>query len=89
MLIDLGSFTLSLTIASIRVRVDLTDLTTILVIPFYGESEKQLIWSEMFFAKAKPYGFKDLLLGKLSIPKSDNIFDEFSAEGKRRDKIIE
>ena len=67
----------------------MTDLSTIRVIPFCGKSEEWPIWSEKFLAKAKRYGFKDLLLGKLSIPKSDEVFDEVSDEGKKKAKIIE
>ena len=48
------------------------DLSTIRVIPFCGKSEEWPIWS-------------DLLIGKLSIPKSDKVFDE----GKKKAKIIE
>jgi hypothetical protein len=37
----------------------------------------------------KRYGFKDLLLGKLSIPKVDYVFDEISEDGKKMMKVIE
>jgi hypothetical protein len=37
----------------------------------------------------KRYGFKDLLLGKLSIPKVDDVFDEISEDGKKMMKVIE
>jgi hypothetical protein len=43
----------------------------------------------MFLAKAKRYGVKDLLLGKLSIPKVDDVFDEISEDGKKMMKVIE
>jgi hypothetical protein len=42
----------------------------------------------MFLAKAKRYVFKDLLLVKLSIPKEDVEFDEFSDIGKKMAKTI-
>ena len=67
----------------------MTDLNTIRVIPFCGTVDEWPIWSEKFLAKAKRYGFKDLLLGKLSIPKVDESFDEVSDEGKKMSKIIE
>jgi hypothetical protein len=47
------------------------DMNAIRVIPFCGKVEKWPIWSERFLAKAKHCGFKDLLLGKLSISKVD------------------
>ena len=49
----------------------MTDLSTIRVIPFYGKSEEWITWSENFLAKAKRYVFKDVLLGKVRIPKTD------------------
>ena len=42
-----------------------------------------------FLSRQKRYGFKDLLLGKWSIPKSDKDFDDVSDEGKKNLKIIE
>jgi hypothetical protein len=66
----------------------MTDLSTIRLIPFCGKVEEWLIWSEKFLAKAKRYGFKDVLLGKLSIPKTDESFEEASDQGKRMLKII-
>jgi hypothetical protein len=38
---------------------------------------------------AKRYGFKDVLIGKLSIPKADEEFDEVSDLGKRMSRSIE
>jgi hypothetical protein len=49
----------------------MTDLSTIRVIPFYGKSEEWLTWSEKFLTKAGRYGFKDLFLGKVKVPKTD------------------
>jgi hypothetical protein len=45
--------------------------------------------SERFLAKAKRCGFKDLLLGKVSIPKVDEEIDETSEIGKKKSIIIE
>jgi hypothetical protein len=59
------------------------------VIPFCGKVEEWPIWSERFLAKAKRCGFKDLLLGKLSIPKVDEDIDETSENGKKKSIIIE
>jgi hypothetical protein len=60
----------------------MTDLSTIRVIPFYGNSEKWPTWSEKFSAKAKHYDFKDLLLGKFKVPRTDEDYDMESEEGK-------
>ena len=67
----------------------MTDLSTIRVIPFCGKVDEWPIWSEKFMAKAKRYGFKDVLVGKLSIPKADEEFDEVSDIGKRMSRAIE
>jgi hypothetical protein len=67
----------------------MTDMNAIRVIPFCGKVEEWPIWSEKFLAKAKRCGFKDLLLGKLSIPKVDEEIDETSDIGKKKSIIIE
>jgi hypothetical protein len=67
----------------------MANLNTIKVIPFCGKVDEWTIWREKFLAKAKRYGFKDLLLGKLSIPKVDDVFDAISEEGKKMIKVIE
>jgi hypothetical protein len=54
----------------------MTDVNTIRVIPFCGKADEWPIWSEKFLTKAKRCGFKGLLLGKLSLPKEDESFDE-------------
>ena len=61
----------------------MTDVSTIIVIIFSGKVDEWPVWSEKFLAKAKRYGFKDLLQGKLSIPKFDESFDEDSDKGKK------
>jgi hypothetical protein len=65
------------------------DMNAIKVIPFCGKVEEWPIWSERFLAKAKRCGFKDLLLGKLSIPKLDEEIGEMSEIGKKQSIIIE
>ena len=62
----------------------MTDLITIQVILFYGKSEEWSIWSEKFLVKAKCYGFKDVLLGKVQIPKADEVFDVELEEWKKK-----
>jgi hypothetical protein len=61
----------------------MTDTNTIRVIPFCDKVEEWPIWSERFLAKAKRCGFKDLLLGKLLIPKVDEEIDETSDIGSK------
>jgi hypothetical protein len=42
----------------------MTYLSAIYVIHFYGKSDEWPFWSEKILAKAKRYGFKDVLLWK-------------------------
>jgi hypothetical protein len=67
----------------------MTNLNTIRVIPFYGKVDEWPIWSERFFDKSRRFGFKDLLLGKLSIPMLDEKFDEGTESGKKKSIAIE
>jgi hypothetical protein len=64
-------------------------MNTIRVIPFYGKVDEWPIWSERFLAKSRRFGFKDLPLGKLSIPKVDEKFDEGTESGKKKSIAIE
>jgi hypothetical protein len=61
----------------------MTDMNAIRVIAFCDKVEEWPIWSERLLAKAKHCGFKDLLLGKLSIPKVDEEIDDTSDIGKK------
>jgi hypothetical protein len=67
----------------------MTDRNTIRVIPFYGKADEWPIWSEWFLAKSRHFGFKDLLLGKLSIPTVDEKFDVGTESGKKKSFAIE
>jgi hypothetical protein len=67
----------------------MTNLNSIRVIPFCGKVDEWPIWSEKFPTKAKRYGFKDLLLGKLSIPKADEDFDGILDKRKKVLRITE
>jgi hypothetical protein len=58
------------------------------VIPFFGKVEELTIWSERFLAKGKHFGFKDLSLGKFSIPRVDEEIDEKSDSRKKKSMII-
>jgi hypothetical protein len=66
----------------------MADLNTIRVILFCRKVEEWPIWSERFLARSKRLGFKDLLLGKLSIPTVDEEIDEESESGKKLPAII-
>jgi hypothetical protein len=61
---------------------DMTDMNAIRVIPSTD------IWSERFLAKDKHCGFKDLLLGKLSIPKMDKEIHKATDIGDKKSMII-
>ena len=63
--------------------------TSIKVIQFSGKTKDWAIWEEKFLAKAKRMGFKDVLLGKVIIPKSTEILDETVEGDKKKIKIRE
>jgi hypothetical protein len=67
----------------------MTDMDTIRVIPFCRKVDEWLIWSEKFLAKSRRYGFKGLLIGKLSILKVDEEYDEVSDIGKKMSRATE
>jgi tellurite resistance-related uncharacterized protein len=60
----------------------MTDLSIIRLIPFHGKIEEWPAWSEKFLAKASHYVFKDVLLGKVKLPKIDEDYDMESEEEK-------
>jgi hypothetical protein len=53
------------------------------VIEFYRKCEEWPTWSEKFLAMARRYGFKDILLGKVKVPRTDEDYDLESEEGKK------
>jgi hypothetical protein len=67
----------------------MTDMNSIRVIPFYGKADEWPIWSERFLSKSRRFGFKNFLLGKLSIPTVDDYFDEETESGKKKSIAIE
>jgi hypothetical protein len=73
----------------IGTQLKMTDMNTIRVISFYGKVDEWPIWSERFLAKSRRFGFKDLLLGKLSIPTVDEKFDEGTESGNKKSIAIE
>jgi hypothetical protein len=56
---------------------------------FSGSENEWPTWSEKFLAKVKNSGIKDILLGKILIPKSSEVFDEKTDEGKKKLRIID
>jgi hypothetical protein len=60
-----------------------TDVSAIGVLNFSGRKEELPSCSEKFLAKAKRSGIKDVLMGKVEIPTSLDVFDKKTEEGKR------
>jgi hypothetical protein len=69
-------------------QLKMIDLNKIRVIPLCGKVDVWPVWSDRFFVKSRHFGFKDLLLGKLSIPAADEEIDEGSESGKKKSVII-
>jgi hypothetical protein len=66
----------------------MSDLSAIRVLHFLGRKEEWPIWREKFLAKAKRSGIKDVLLGKLQIPKTSEELEEKSEERRRMMKML-
>jgi hypothetical protein len=54
----------------------MSDNSAIRVLNFTGKKEEWSLWSEKFLAKARRSGIKDILLGKLTIPKTNDEINE-------------
>ena len=54
------------------------------VISFDGKHEDWPVWEEKFLAKAQRRGFKDVYLGRVTIPKDSDSIDVSTAEGKAK-----
>ena len=67
----------------------MTDISAIRVLNFSGKKDDWASWSEKFLAKAKRSGIKDVLLGRVQIPKTLDFVDEKTEEGKKQLKIID
>jgi hypothetical protein len=63
--------------------IKMSDLSAIRVLNFSRRKEECPTWSEKFLAKAKRSGIKDVLLGKLQIPKTSEELEEKSEEERR------
>jgi hypothetical protein len=67
----------------------MSDLSAIQVLSFSGSKDDWPTWSEKFLAKAKRSGIKDVLLEKVLIPKTSEVFYEKKDEGRRMMKVID
>jgi hypothetical protein len=59
--------------------------TSIKVITFSRKKKDWISWEEKFLAKSKRQGYKEILLGKVEVLKSTDIFDPAIDEDKIRD----
>jgi hypothetical protein len=57
------------------------------VITFSGNPKHWSVWEEKFMARAKRKGFKDLLLGKVDIPKTSDVLNAEEAGDKKKLRI--
>ena len=67
----------------------MSDISAIRVLHFTGKKEEWSTWSEKFLAKARRSGIKDVLLGKVAIPKNNEEINEKTDEGKIMMKIFD
>jgi hypothetical protein len=45
-------------------------------------------WEEKYLAKSRRYGYKDLLLGRLTIPKSSELLDPVEDEAELKIQVL-
>jgi hypothetical protein len=64
-------------------------LCAVRVLSFSRSKDEWPTWSEKNLAKARCSGIKDVLLGKVFIPKSSEVFDEKTDEGIRVLRIVD
>ena len=60
----------------------MSDISAIRVLNLTGKKKEWSSWSEKFLSKARRSGIKDILLGKLTIPKTNDEINEETDEGK-------
>jgi hypothetical protein len=56
---------------------------------FFGIKGEWPIWNEIFLAKTKHSGVKDILLGNVVIPKRSYVIEEKTEEGKEMMRAVE
>jgi len=62
---------------------------TLKVIVFSGKQEDWKFWEVKFLARARRKGFRELLLGKLTIPKDSDVLDATVPAEKKQIEIRE
>jgi hypothetical protein len=62
----------------------MSDISAIIILNFTGEKEEFLTWNENFLAKARRSGIKDILLSRVTIPKTNVEIKEKTYEGKSK-----
>ena len=67
----------------------MSDISAIRELNFSGKKVEWSKWSEKFSAKARRSGIKDILLGKHTIPKTNDEINEETDEGKTMMKIFD
>ena len=58
----------------------MSDIKAIRLLNFTEKKEEWLAWSEKFLGKARRSGTKDILLGKLTIPKTNEETNKMTDE---------
>ena len=64
-----------------------TDKSTIKLPPFSGKQADWQVWSEKFLARASRKGFKDVLLGRATVPPDSEVLDLSKSEDKKKKKL--
>jgi hypothetical protein len=63
-------------------------ISAIRVLNYTGKKEQWSAWSEKFLAKARRSGIKDMLISKLTIPKTNEDISKKTHERKKMMKFL-
>ena len=65
------------------------DISAIRVLNFIRKKEEWSSWGEKFLAKSRRLAVKNILIGKLTIPKKNEEINEKTDEGKKMMNIFD
>ena len=66
---------------------DTDEKSRIAIIYFDGKPSNWPVWEEKFLARGRRRGYKDILMGKATIPKDGDTIDANTADGKEKLKL--
>ena len=65
-----------------------TEKELICIKAFSGKHDEWQVWSAKFLARAQRKGYKEILTGDVDVPEDEELFDETTEEGKRKNRLM-